>query len=53
MFVDYCYVVTRHIQDGALQVTKRQLQSALVTFLQGTGQNGNYFSNSWGKVLAI
>ena len=22
---------------------KRQLQSVLVTFLQGTGQNGNYF----------
>ena len=21
-FVDYCYVITRHIQDGALQVTK-------------------------------
>ena len=31
MFVDYCYVITRHIQDGALQVTKKATFKVLLS----------------------
>ena len=41
-FVDYCYVITRHIQDGALQVTKEAM-SKCSHYNRELEKNGTYF----------
>ena len=52
-FVDYCYVITRHIQDGALQVTKEATSKCSCHILTGNWRERQLCWNSWRNVFVI
>ena len=47
-FVHYYYVITRHIQDGALQVTKEAPSKCSCHILTGNWTKRQLFTISWG-----